>query len=369
MKHTKTELHTHLMGMLSAKSFLTLLKSFSNEVYWPLDKPITEDSKKVNIDLLLDNEDVLNMLQIKHGQTVPYDNLEQLYQTRTQLLKFAVQKMENKYGTLEKAERMVYSTYLNACLQELINQKVKYVEISYSLPRIMENVIINDDIAKKIECKFLLSTNRNRSLKKIKESANQLEKVLKKGIAVGFDIMGQELPLADIEKDDSNYSNNSQSFKRKLDILLTTLNQYKNSTLRIHSGETKESFANTEQILTYIDELATFYDLVIPPPEIRIGHGVYFNENDRYLSLLKKYNCIIEINASSNVALNNISSYAWLPYDYYIENDIPIVLSTDGHGLYDTSIPRENRISRTISRNYDKIVTTDQEIFERKAKK
>ena len=93
----------------------------------------------------------------------------------------------------------------------------------------------------------------------MKQSAKELEKALSKEMTVGFDIMGQEVELSDKEKTYST-NNDSKSFKRKLEILIETLlKNNSNNTLRIHSGETKVSYQNTEWILDALLEIKEDY--------------------------------------------------------------------------------------------------------------
>ena len=103
-------------------------------------------------------------------------------------------------------------------------------------------------------------------------------------------------------------------------------------------------------MLHILENIETQLNIIIPPPEIRIGHGVYFNSSSyEYLRLLKKFGCIVEINASSNYALGNIRNYLQLPYNYYLNHGIPVVISSDGHGLYDTEKSIEDNIASTIA--------------------
>ena len=393
MAFTKTELHTHLMGMLSSKQFLKLLSKYVDCIPWPLNQPVTKETSTLNIDDAIENKKIRQQLMIPKGQTVDYSQLNNLYNSRTELLKFAVERLaenlrtniqeKNKYVSQEQfekeilqyAEKRIYDDYINASLQELIKQNVKYVEISYSNSRIIKNCTIYPEIQEQIKCKFLLSTDRARTVKQMKKSAKDLKKLLNDGIAVGFDIMGQERLLNDAEKDYTS----TVSFKRKLEILFDELLKHENTTLRIHSGETPESLNNTVQILEYIDEIQKSKGIIIPPPEIRIGHGIYFEEDNYYKELLKKFKCIIEINASSNMRLKNIDDITDIPYDYYIQNHIPIVISTDGHGLYDTTVRKEDNIARKALENidrkqdysidyYDLVVSDDAEILRKKGK-
>ena len=199
----------------------------------------------------------------------------------------------------------------------------------------------------------------------MKQSAKSLKKILTQGTSVGVDVMGQERPFSIEELD----YNNSRSFQRKLEILFDELLQYDNTTLRIHSGEIPAP-NNTLITLRMIDQIATKKGIVIPPPEIRVGHGLHFNPSEDYVNLLKKFHCIVELNASSNFGLKNIKDYNEIPYSYYLENDIPVVISTDGHGLYDTTIKEEDSIAKnhTTEKEYNTILQIDSDILGKKVK-
>ena len=383
MEQTKTELHTHLMGMMTSERFLKFLSNYLDCVYWPLDEPISNASQTVPISSLLTDEDALDSLRIPHGTQVDYFTLDDRYATRTELLKLAVHKTFSrlyrevkekhpdvidetvKKAVTSTAETTVYNDYINSSLLELVNQGVEYVEISYSNPRIITNFVMDDYLKDKITCKFLLSTDRSRSLKNMRQSIKSLRTLLVTSFAVGIDIMGQERPFSREELD----PNNSKSFEKKLEMAFDELLQHNDTTLRIHSGEIP-SKDNTLLTLRMIEHIATKKGITIPPPEIRIGHGLHFNPSEDYLSLLKKFHCIVELNASSNYGLGNIKDYSEVPYSYYLEHDIPVVIATDGHGLYDTSIITEDKIARlnTTKDQYDTILKTDTELLGKKVK-
>ena len=383
MEQTKTELHTHLMGMTTAEGFVDFLSQYLDCIYWPINEPISNATQTVPIASILNDKDALNSLRIPHGEQVDYFTLDDRYSTRTELLKLAAHTTFSKlYDMLEdnypnvsnedkrkiitqQAETTVYNDYINRSLQELVNQNVKYVEISYSNPRRIASFQISQDLQDKITCKFLLSTDRSRSTRNMKQSAKSLKKILTQGTSVGVDVMGQERPFSIEELD----YNNSRSFQRKLEILFDELLQYDNTTLRIHSGEIPAP-NNTLITLRMIDQIATKKGIVIPPPEIRVGHGLHFNPSEDYVNLLKKFHCIVELNASSNFGLKNIKDYNEIPYSYYLENDIPVVISTDGHGLYDTTIKEEDSIAKnhTTEKEYNTILQIDSDILGKKVK-
>ncbi|HIT24130.1 MAG TPA: hypothetical protein IAD45_06910 [Candidatus Faecimonas intestinavium] len=383
MEQTKTELHTHLMGMMTAEGFVDFLSQYLDCIYWPINEPISNATQTVPIASILNDKDALNSLRIPHGEQVDYFTLDDRYSTRTELLKLAAHTTFSKlYDMLEdnypnvsnedkrkiitqQAETTVYNDYINRSLQELVNQNVKYVEISYSNPRRIASFQISQNLQDKITCKFLLSTDRSRSTRNMKQSAKSLKKILTQGTSVGVDVMGQERPFSIEELD----YNNSRSFQRKLEILFDELLQYDNTTLRIHSGEIPAP-NNTLITLRMIDQIATKKGIVIPPPEIRVGHGLHFNPSEDYVNLLKKFHCIVELNASSNFGLKNIKDYNEIPYSYYLENDIPVVISTDGHGLYDTTIKEEDSIAKnhTTEKEYNTILQIDSDILGKKVK-
>ena len=383
MEQTKTELHTHLMGMMTAEGFVDFLSQYLDCIYWPINEPISNATQTVPIASILNDKDALNSLRIPHGEQVDYFTLDDRYSTRTELLKLAAHTTFSKlYDMLEdnypnvsnedkrkiitqQAETTVYNDYINRSLQELVNQNVKYVEISYSNPRRIASFQISQNLQDKITCKFLLSTDRSRSTRNMKQSTKSLKKILTQGTSVGVDVMGQERPFSIEELD----YNNSRSFQRKLEILFDELLQYDNTTLRIHSGEIPAP-NNTLITLRMIDQIATKKGIVIPPPEIRVGHGIHFNPSEDYVNLLKKFHCIVELNASSNFGLKNIKDYNEIPYSYYLENDIPVVISTDGHGLYDTTIKEEDSIAKnhTTEKEYNTILQIDSDILGKKVK-
>jgi len=430
MGQTRTELHTHLLGMLSAKELLKMVQEYTDYIYWPLDKGINDDTRLVNISDVIENETSLEQLMIKHGKQVSYEQLDTFYNSRTAIVNYLISLMflnnnekpvmykdlllndkyrkiifdsmmndeinysDNgiqymmalmEYAKKEKqsnreleqiCKKHIFSSYINKALRELIKMGVKYVEISYSYEDVISMIEIEPEIAEKIKCKFLLSTGRDRSIKQMYESVEGLKIALSKGMTVGFDIMGQEEQLTDKEKTYGT-GKKSKSFKRKLEILIDALidNNDSCNTLRIHSGESPISFGNTEWILNTLHEIKNEYlnttpsRNILPPPELRIGHGIYFEKNDNYIKRLKDFGAIIEINASSNIALNNIDNYSLLPYDYYLKNGIPIVISTDGHGLYDTNIKLEDYIAQTMSKYYDVITQVDTVVLEGKMKR
>ena len=314
MQQTKTELHTHFLGMLSCDKLLEFIKVHTSTIFWPFD--ISKDKAiELPVRKMFTNKKCRKMteqtLTVRHGERVKYSELDILYSNRRTVLDRIVESQpdytpENSFAVKTR----IYNEYLNWSLEELINSGVALVEISETNEKLIPVFKIKKELSDKIECRFLLGFSRNHSehLKQAKKRAKQVELLLNcdQKTVYGIDIMGSESAMTKEELDYSNTANNSKSFKRKLEAFITTLYKYDNSILRIHAGETPESFKNPELTLQMIDELCDKHKISVPPPEIRLGHVCHFKETANYLRLLKKYGVIVEINASSNLALSNI---------------------------------------------------------------
>ena len=341
-EQTKTELHTHLMGMLSAKEFLNLLVKYSNYIYWPINKPEDETSKYINSNYLIESEDAIEAISIPLGKRKPYEEgLRDLYRNRSELLAFVIRVFARKNNISEEiALQVVYNDYFNRCLKELVQNGVQYTEISFANEDIIKNFKQSEETKGRIKYTFLLCTQRTN---KIGQSVQEkIKRAYENGIAIGFDFMGMETPLDEDELKETG----RKSYYKKLDAALEILVTCPNSVLRIHSGEAFGTEENSEKIFRIIDKIKSdrgYKDF--PPPELRIGHGIHYIKSKYYYDFLRKNNAVVEINAVSNNALSNINSLEELPYIDYLEHRIPIALSTDGHGAYNTSIIIEDKIA------------------------
>ena len=369
---TKTELHTHLMGMLSAEEFLKLLVNYSDYIYWPINRTEDENSKYISSKLILDNSDAISAISIPIGDVRPYDiGLLELYRNRSELLAFVIKRYSVLFNISEvDAQHIIYNDYFNRCLVELRNNGIEYVEISFSNEDLIRFFTQDENTKDKVKYTFLLCTQRTN---KIGPSTQiKIKSAYENGVAIGFDFMGMETPLDDDELKETG----RKSYYRKLSAVLEILVECPNSVLRIHSGEAPGTELNSEKIFKIIDKIKSdkgYCDF--PPPELRIGHGIHYMKSDYYYEFLKENNAIIEINATSNKALSNIDSIEELPYIDYLEHGIPIALSTDGHGAYSTATILEDKIAyyyflkNKVPVFYNKVVEYDNGLLEKKVVK
>ncbi|MBR4262634.1 MAG: hypothetical protein IKQ35_04660 [Bacilli bacterium] len=261
---------------------------------------------------------------------------------------------------IKHLEKHVYLDYFERCLEKFEREGVHYSEISFS------NFVTLQAIAAKYpndpRFNLLYSINRTDSIDAFHAlvqgdieatdplygfSADKLLSYLKSGKIVGVDIMGNE-------KDDTPLE--VTPFTDKMALILPVLHMFPNSVLRIHAGEYVEA---TDNVLLTLLAIKSAIELInkkcegmfgdepikIPPPTIRIGHGVNIRECPELVDLLKEMHAVVEVNISSNMALSNISALKDVPLDFYRENGIPVVLSTDGGGMYLSSLLQEQNLA------------------------
>jgi len=372
LPQTRTELHTHLMGMLSTQAFLELLDFFDCRIFILGNEivPSNIGAPGYSIKDIFDDKNlyniVFNSISVPSGSKVKYSYLGMMYDARNLLLKECYQQLAVKhpYDDADRLKKKVFNAYYNLALQELIEQGVKYTEISYSNASVISSLSIDPAFAKKIDVRFLLSSQRTNSMKSFRSTKNNLNRQLAKTFTpqktsideevcipnqavIGFDLMGEEHPI-------STSNNNIDELYTILEMMVDTLHCYMGSVLRIHSGESPSCSKNTKILLQILHQIKHNKDITIPPPFVRIGHGIHIEKDPVYLQLLKEFDCDIEINASSNFALSNITDYKEIDYDFYIRNGVPVYISTDGHGMYNTFIEHEDEIaqSRISSKQY-----------------
>ena len=372
----KTELHTHLIEILDSRRFLDLVERFNGKVklngngmFDSNGTPFTVSELK-NIGGLYDV--VLSQLEIPITRVGSFEELEVKVCNRTKLLLDVADTICKDQGLSDMYEARVLITkvLLRDSLCFLRDNDCKYVEVSHSNIKVIRGILdtLDEEFYRDIEgidFKFLASSSRLRPAKEFRQSSRHLDEALMSGHVIGFDIMGVENRFSDADLTDEY----KDSIYNKLSPIVSVLNKYRNSVLRLHSGEFVDTDQNTENILEILLRICDKLGINIPPPEVRVGHGLHIEENQRLVELLKLFDCIVEVNASSNFALGHIKDLTNIPYQFYLDNNIRVVLSTDGGGFYSTSGEQEKLIASTFVGGYDleRILESDREIYARKA--
>jgi hypothetical protein len=175
---------------------------------------------------------------------------------------------------------------------------------------------------KPFHLRFLMGIPRAWSNEKIAEQLEKAKLLSKSPYISGIDFVGYEV-------------NKTQEFKETLDQFASWVNDHAPGfVLRAHAGENDKNRSNVTEIL----ELAEKY----PNLRIRIGHAIY-GMDDNALRIARKLaadpnnlRVVLELNADSNIALNNIDDVRQIPLQKALDNDIPFVVGSDGSGIYET---------------------------------
>ena len=384
----ETELHTHFLEMLTGEELLRVLFKYIYKIpvydgVIPgklrkgerLKEDLTVEEKKMMFQKgarffkFLRKDEIIeqNLFHTLAGQLsvpidrqIPYEEMEEIATRRGTVVTMAARAMalrdgKDPYNDNDVAlyRGIIYVEILKSALKGLKDNGVKYVEFSYSTPKTIELIhsyyVSHPEEFEEIVLGILFSFSRN--VKKDRQTIGNIgafKSLVNKGIVKGFDLMGLEHGVTRADMKDESDPKSLISIIREVLMILDGKSEM---VLRLHAGENSESIGNPLRSLQVIDKLVDIYGFELP--QIRIGHGLYFARNlvyspkytDEYASLLRRYGVIVEINATSNFSLTNIRDISFIPYKWYVEQGIPIVLATDGAGMYLTNALQEKMIA------------------------
>jgi len=112
---------------------------------------------------------------------------------------------------------------------------------------------------------------------------------------------------------------------------LSTLRKLRNEVgdvpLSFHAGEVDEpNFHIRDTLLLGAD---------------RIGHGVNLIQDPETMRQMRHGPYLVEVNLISNLLLEYVSTYQDHPFPEYLRTDIPVALSTDDRGMWDSTLTDE----------------------------
>ena len=120
---------------------------------------------------------------------------------------------------------------------------------------------------------------------------------------------------------------------RFLDTLRELRREYSGVRLSIHAGEVDEpNFHVRDTLLLGAD---------------RIGHGNNLITDAETMRLMRHGPYLVEINLISNLLLNYINDYPEHPFPEYLRIGIPVTLSTDDRGMWDSTMTDEFFVGTT----------------------
>ena len=131
---------------------------------------------------------------------------------------------------------------------------------------------------------------------------------------VGIDMVGRE-------DDDKGHP------LRFLPTLRELRHKYPDINLSIHAGEVDEPNYHIRDTLLLGAK--------------RIGHGVNLITDPDMMRMMRNGPFMVEINLISNLLLEYVSNYSQHPFPEYLRTGIPVALSTDDRGMWDSNMTDE----------------------------
>lgn len=132
--------------------------------------------------------------------------------------------------------------------------------------------------------------------------------------------------------------------RRFLSTMRELRSQYSGVRLAIHAGEVDEPNDHVRDTLLLGAE--------------RIGHGVNLITDDDMMRLMRFGPYLVEINLISNLLLDYIEDYDTHPFPEYLRTGIPVALSTDDRGMWDSTMTDEFYVAVTeFSLSWEEVKT------------
>ena len=176
--------------------------------------------------------------------------------------------------------------------------------------RLTKNDAVESGVTARLQHSLLrFRPDAEENLKRIYRLADRNRDVL-----VGLNMVGRE-------DNDKGYP---LRFLKTLRELRQTIPAVK---LAIHAGEVDEpNFHVRDTLLLGAD---------------RIGHGVNLITDPQTMLLMRHNRYLVEINLISNLLLEYVSQYNQHPFPEYLRTGIPVALSTDDRGMWDSTMTDE----------------------------
>ena len=121
--------------------------------------------------------------------------------------------------------------------------------------------------------------------------------------------------------------NGKRNPRRFLSTMRDLRRQYSGVKLSIHAGEVDEPNAHVRETLLLGAD--------------RIGHGLNLITDDDTMRLMRHGHYLVEINLISNLKLGYFDDFAQHPFPEYLRTGIPVALSTDDRGMWDSTMTDE----------------------------
>ncbi|CAM2741606.1 adenosine deaminase [Legionella steigerwaltii] len=182
-----------------------------------------------------------------------------------------------------------------------------------------------------IKVKFLYYSLREQSLDNLfAQTLNAFEAVdqsiKSKGTLVGVNLVQPEDGIISL-----------RDYRKQMQIYQYLHKMYPQVNIALHAGEL------TQEVVTPEDLDYHIHDALFTGQAQRIGHGVDIAQEHNAkntLDYMAKHHKAVEINLISNLKILKVSGSNH-PLNFYLEHDVPVVLSTDDEGILRTNLTQQ----------------------------
>lgn len=176
-----------------------------------------------------------------------------------------------------------------------------------------------------VDLRFLAAFSRHDDLEWDLDLLARLRAYAGSGLLVGIDFMGHE-------------TNSTHAIVPHLQAVAAFVRAERpDFAVRVHAGE---NAGYPENVRVAVETL-----LGAGVERVRIGHGLY-GVDEPTLARIVEAGVVVELNLDSNLALNNVRDALQVPLGRYLAAGAPLVLGTDGYGIYHGDAPAQLRAAR-----------------------
>ena len=175
-----------------------------------------------------------------------------------------------------------------------------------------------------VDLRFLAAFSRHDDLEWDLDLLERLRAYAGSELLVGIDVMGHE-------------TNSTRAIVPHLRAVSAFVREVRpDYVVRVHAGE---NAGYPENVPVAVETL-----LAEGVSEVRIGHGLY-GVDEATLERIVAAGVVVELNLDSNYALNNVREALQVPLARYLAAGAPLVLGTDGYGIYHGDLPAQLRVA------------------------
>lgn len=209
-----------------------------------------------------------------------------------------------------------YETALLAFAKRATRSRLSYVEFTSTYSPELAPVLDRIEKETGLMIRVNQSFNRTKPVTELEEGLRALLDFPRDKWLVGIDLLDDETQNSALDKAQLLYGG-------LLDAVQSGRSQLHRT---MHAGE--------------MGDVRNSRDAMILGAE-RLGHGVRLHEDPIALEYAARHRIPVEINLSSNLRLTDITSLRRHPFLDYLRLGIPVSLSTDDEGIFETDINRE----------------------------